>query len=933
MTMSQDKRGGAASFRISPVAVGCTLLIAATGAMAQQAAAPQALETVVVTGIRKGIEDAISVKRNSDSIVEAISAEDIGKLPDTSIAESIARLPGVAAQRNAATGRASGISVRGFAPDFATSLLNGREQVSTGDSRYVEYDQYPSELMSGVTLYKTPDAGLVGQGLSATVNMETARPLNFSNRVVAINYRDEKLGKGLSTPAGSGTRVNLAYIDQFADRTIGVALGFARLKETLGVQQNFGSWGVNNVCPVGNVNGNCPVATLGKAPGGFNDLVDSGDQKRDAFMGTLQYKPNKNFSSTLDVFYTKYDDKRLEQGAQIPLAPAFPEWGQNYGGTTVTPTTVTGGVITAGSLNGFKAVSRNDVDANHDKVHSIGWNNQLVMGDWTGVLDLATSEAKRKAPHLETTAGLTGNCKANPALCGSVSWTGFDGNSVQSAKYTFPYALDDISKIKLTDVEGWGGGPNLPQAGYSKVASTDDKLDAFRLSAKRSLDGGIFSDMDLGFNYSDRKKTRTYVEGRLLVAAPSDPFAGVAVPGGAAALGPQTGTPYVAWNPDGSIGTIYTLASKLVPDIANKNWVVTEKVATAYAKFGIDTTMGGIPVRGNAGAQLVHTDQSSTAFSADRTAACPGDVCTLGTNTLGKQYYDFLPSLNLVGDLGNGNTLRFALARQLARPTLDDMRASLDFNVDGPSHVISGNGGNPELKPFRATALDLSYEKYWGKQAYVSVAGFYKKLSTYILRVPQAYDFTPYITANTPTPLTPVGLRTAPVNGDGGNISGLELAASLPLNIVSSWLDGFGVQANYSRTHSSLTLPSSGFNSGLTTPSISMPGLSKETRGWALYFEKWGFEARVGQRYRTDFVGSISDQYGDSQLIYIKAERVTDAQMSYNFQEGWLKGLTLLLQANNVNNEPYTEYKQSRLDPSTNRKYGKTYLMGVNYKF
>jgi iron complex outermembrane receptor protein len=176
-------------------------------------------------------------------------------------------------------------------------------------------------------------------------------------------------------------------------------------------------------------------------------------------------------------------------------------------------------------------------------------------------------------------------------------------------------------------------------------------------------------------------------------------------------------------------------------------------------------------------------------------------------------------------------------------------------------------------------------------------------------------------------------LRTAPVNGEGGNISGVELAASLPLNLVSSWLDGFGLQANYSRTHSSLNLPSTGFNAGLTTASIPMPGLSKETRGWALYFEKWGFEARVGQRYRTDFVGSISDQYGDSQLIYIKAERVTDAQLSYSFSEGWLKGLTLLVQANNVNDEPYTEYKVTPQDPSKNVKYGKTYLMGVNYKF
>ena len=930
MTMSKDKRGthAAASFRISPVAVGCTLLIAASGAFAQ-AQQPQQLETVTVSGIRKGIEDAISVKRNNDSIVEAISAEDIGKLPDTSIAESIARLPGVAAQR--VNGRASAISVRGFSPDFATSLLNGREQVSTGDSRYVEYDQYPSELLSGVTVYKTPDAGLIGQGLSATVNMESARPLNFSSRQVAVNYRHEQLGKGLSTPAGNGSRVNLAYIDQFADRTIGVALGFARLKETLGTTQNFGSWGVNDVCPQSNVNGKCPVSTLGKAPGGFNDLIDSGTQQRDAAMATLQYKPNANFNSTLDFFTTKFDSTQLEQGAQIPLAPAFPEWGQNYGGTTVTPTTVANGVITAGSLNGFKAVSRNDVNANHDKVHSLGWNNQLVMGDWTGILDLATSEAKRNAPHLETTAGIPGNCKTNPALCGSVSWTGFDGNSVQSAKFTFPYSLSDVSKIKLTDVEGCGA--SLPQAGYSKVAETDDKLNAFRLSAKRSLGDGFFSDLDVGLNYSDRKKTRTYVEGRLLVGAASDPFAGATVPGGAAAIAPQTGTPYVAWNPDGSIGSVYTIASKLVPDIANKNWTVSEKVATVYAKLGIDSTLAGIPVRGNAGVQLVHTDQSSTAFSADRTLACPGDVCNLGTNTSGKSYYDVLPSMNLVGDLGNGNTLRFALARQMARPTLDDMRASLDFNVDATKGTLSGGGGTPKLNPFRATALDVSYEKYWGKQAYVSAAAFYKQLSSYILRAGQDFDFKPYITANTPKTASTVGVLTAPTNGTGGSISGVELAASLPLNVVSTWLDGFGLQASYSNTHSAISLPTAGFNNAISTLTIPMPGLSKEVRGFALYFEKWGFEARLGQRYRSDFVGSITDQYGDSQLVYIKAERITDAQLSYNFQDGWLKGLTLLLQANNMNNEPYTEYKQSPSDPSKNVKYGKTYLMGVNYKF
>jgi outer membrane receptor protein involved in Fe transport len=193
MNIFASKRSHTA-FPLKPVAAGCALLIATAVAPAYAQTAPGAeeakLQSVTVAGIRRGIEDAISVKKDSSSIVEAISAEDIGKLPDVSIAESISRLPGLAAQR--VGGRAQQISVRGLSPDFSTTLLNGREQVSTGDNRSVEFDQYPSELISGVTIYKTPDAGLIGQGLSGTIDMQTVRPLAFSGRAVALNARGEK---------------------------------------------------------------------------------------------------------------------------------------------------------------------------------------------------------------------------------------------------------------------------------------------------------------------------------------------------------------------------------------------------------------------------------------------------------------------------------------------------------------------------------------------------------------------------------------------------------------------------------------------------------------------------------------------------------------------------------------------------------------------
>src|SRR6476659_3532572 len=198
-----------------------------------QAAQPDAkkdeaakLDTVQVRGIRRGIQKSIDAKKNSTSIVEAVSAEDIGKLPDVSIAESLARLPGLAAQR--VGGRAQVISVRGLSPDFSTTLLNGREMVSTGDNRSVEFDQYPSELLSGVVVYKTPDAGLVGQGLSGTIDMQTVRPLNFSDSAFVVGLRGTHNSLGSAANAsGNGNRFNASYIGQFLDPTMDVSFGYA----------------------------------------------------------------------------------------------------------------------------------------------------------------------------------------------------------------------------------------------------------------------------------------------------------------------------------------------------------------------------------------------------------------------------------------------------------------------------------------------------------------------------------------------------------------------------------------------------------------------------------------------------------------------------------------------------------------------------------
>jgi iron complex outermembrane receptor protein len=218
----------------------------------------------------------------------------------------------------------------------------------------------------------------------------------------------------------------------------------------------------------------------------------------------------------------------------------------------------------------------------------------------------------------------------------------------------------------------------------------------------------------------------------------------------------------------------------------------------------------------------------------------------------------------------------------MARPKVDDLRASSSFSYDATKGILTGSGGNPHLKPFRANAVDLSYEKYFGTKAYVGVAGFYKQMS-HLHRgsLNPNYDFSRYVTPSTVIPpgFNLIGEFKQPINGSGGRISGIELSGNFPLNMLTNWLDGFGVFASMSSTSSSLNLNTSGVaTDGVNTGSIPLPGLSKRVSNIAVYFEKWGFSARVAARSRSDFVGEVTDGVGDRKLTYIKGETITDAR-------------------------------------------------------
>ena len=928
---SKTPRAKAPLFRLSPIAGGAAVMLIAMGSAhgqtSTQPAATDASQTVTVTGIRRGIEGAISVKKNSSSIVEAVSAEDIGKLPDVSIAESIARLPGLSAQRVA--GRAQVISVRGLSPDFATTLLNGRELVSTGDNRSVEFDQYPSELLSGVTVFKTPEAALIGQGLSGTLDMQTVRPLNFGSRVFSVNGRVSKNSLGAAANAdANGNRFSASYIDQFADRTLGIAIGFAH--QDTPIQENqVGIYEPWKILP-GNVSVGLPANTF--ATEGIKALRRTGYTKRDGVMATVEWRPSKDWTSVLDIFHSKSEQQDTANQLEMNLV---------YNGSyPCTPTCVfsnntvnSNGTITGTTLTNVYPLVRGMYSERKDKIDAIGWNNKFTLGPVSVVADLNYSKVNRDEVSLENNTQLTPSPRLDTA--------------------TLIFNSSDFSRISLTN--NYNDPANLKLrgtiygSGYGKVPQVEDELTGFRLTGSMAAPAalsGLLSEVEFGLNYADRSKKKRQPEGGInvksTVAGGETPIA-ADLQYGSVSLGFAGLGNIASWNVPGAVGRYmdFNPSSTGAAYLVAKSWDVSEETTTTYLKGNIDADWGGMNVRGNVGVQLQSTKQSSEAVR----LVNGGSPALLN---IGKTSTDVLPSLNLAFGLADDQTVRVALAKQVARPRVDQMRASLEVGVsDAPDSTgkrsINGGGGNPKLDPWKATAFDISYEKYFGTKAYVAAAYFYKNLDSYIYtKQIDNFDFSQYVAGIPENPLYPgVGIATtgkysAPTNGTGGKLSGVELTASLPLDLLTPSLKGFGVVASASFNSSSIKIDLSqeGDNAGsLGTASIGLPGLSKRVFNLTGYYENGGFEARVSLRKRSDFIGEIGDFANNRKLRYVVGEEIVDAQVGYSFNSGQLKGLNLLFQVNNLADAAYQTYTGTADRPLEYIKWGRSYLLGANYKF
>ena len=914
-------------------------------------------EVVVVGRFRASLIDAIGTKRDNTSIVEAISAEDIGKLPDSSIAESLARLPGVSGERR--NGRTSGISVRGFNENYVGTTMNGRELLGMGDNRGVEYDLYPTEIVTGMVVYKTPDASHMVQGIGGIIDLRTIRPLD-DQRALAISatYEQNEISSANPDFDDSGHRLSLIWSDVFANDTLGVSLVVAS-NESPSQEEQFRGWGypgvnADNAGPGVSLSGDEAIL------GGHDSFVRSAMLERDVVSGVVQWAPSDDLTITLDGLYIDFNEEKVFRGLEEGLA----EWGSgDYTVTGAEP----GFVTDVDFDGGFRSVIRNDAERKEAKLKTFGLNVDWKVGEnWTLTFDGARSEVDKTITNAESYSGVgrAGLMSQGPAT--ARSWTMTPTGALFSPHPSIPMVdLTDFDLVRLAGPQAWGGalapvdqfaeqtlpdgsniGPPQAQDGFVNQPVFEDELTTIRLEASTLIERPFMKEITFGVNYSDRSKSKD--NGGYFLTAPTWPNDGpipeefrvgtasldfIGIPGVVA---------YDSLRMFDSGAYILTDAQMLETKRFGDTYTVDEEVTTAYAKLDYDVDVGRGMLYGNVGLQYVKIDQSSSGFGSQ---TGPDLFVQATPITDGDDYSEWLPSLNMNYDFNNGHLLRFAASKTISLSRMDDMRAnqqvSFFFNLanvtstDPQQSAWSGSAGNPLLRPLEANQADIAWDWYFAEDGLVSAAFFYKDLKNWHRAGTFVADFSQFYipgyhqvddeNGNPVTPATFDGVVSFREDGLTGDMSGVELQAIFPFRVLWDPLDGLGMIATAT------------FIDGELDDDTRIPGMSDENYSLTAFYERGGFEIRVAATKRSKF---LSETRGESLSLVETTDQgatLVDAQISYNFgangRDDWLGGLSIALQGQNLTDEETIQTNDDARQVTQYQRFGANYLLSAIYKF
>jgi len=968
---------------LRPVAL--AVAIVAAPAWAQEAAAPaNQLDTVTVTGIRASLESALNAKRQDKGIVDVVKAEDMGKFPDTNLAESLQRIPGVVIDRDAGEGR--NITVRGLGGDFARTRINGIEALATtggtdssggaNRTRAFDFNVFAADLFNSLTVRKSSSADVDEGSLGATIDLQTARPFDLKKFAAAVSLKGTyNQLSGTKTPKAA-----FLVSNTFADRKIGVLLsgaysqrkvyeeGFSTVRWDNG--PSSGGWcspvGVTPLNPTtggancGTAGATVPATTVparlpntpeylaaynaASSATNFHPRLPrygrlTHDQSRLGLTGSIQVRPSDTTLATFDMLYSKLDATRQEDFLEaISFSRALTAGGKQQTSVLAAEYNAAGQMV-YGKFNGVDIRS----ESRFDKLSTEFTQPTLTIEQEIGesiklTLRGGTAKSRFNNP-IQTTTTLDapnvngyvfdarGNDRAPLLTYGTLNPTVSSGGF---QIYGVPVGATSITNFTPSEIRIRPNGVTNKQDVATADVAWEVIPDALTLKGGVSYKKFSFTSYDIRRTVETMNTLPANVLPNSLVTTLSGFGKGQDLPAGSVTSWVIPNLNAIADAYDiycnclktGAAGGPgdYRLTSITNGSARGGNRAITETDTGSWLMADFETRLGGMAVRGNAGARYVKTDIVASGYL----ATGGGSLVTAE-----KTYKDVLPSANVAVNLTKDLIVRAAAAKVMSRPPLQNLNPGGTLSTTG---TLSYTGGNPALDPFRATTLDANVEWYHSKNGFVGLGLFQKKIKSYVLT--QGRNI-PYNQTGLPMSLLPSNFNgeeiftvSAPVNTQGGKLSGFEINVQQPFSFLPSWGQNFGVLANYTQVKSKMDYV---LSTALNSPTVREDLVNLSPRSWNLsvYYDDGTFSGRVSGSARSAFLTTIPA--GNNQDVAGKNKTFNvDLSMSYKLN----KQLELTFEATNLTNQPNDQFISRAMDNVVVNNYtGREFIVGGRYKF
>ncbi len=936
---------------------------------AAQPAADQQTESVTVTGIISSLQKNLDIKRDAGGLVDAISAEDIGKFPDVDIAAAMQRIPGVTISRGASaiggvptsTGTATEITVRGFGPSFNETLYDGRK-VPSGVGRAFDFSSVGADFVSRLDVLKSPDATLSSGAIGATVNIMFPKPFdNPGLKLVGSASGNFSPEEGNVTP-----NVTALFSDTFANDMFGVLLDAAYSQNrTRANHVNIQGWEGTNLdpCQLAGATAACPATLVPDTTKPAWYIQDYGiyqettQETRLNGRAAFQWRPTDSLLVTVDDNYSRDTLHALQYGYSVWFnGGSLRNVTQNSNGTIVnftqpnTPTDfqsqVNGSVLQNNDTGlNVKWDATDRLQFNFDYDFAQAWLNpggklssidsDVGYGPSTpgGIYgtDLGIVVPGGHTLPYPTGFGPAGNAAAfiNNGLIGSHVFP-----------MSSPQRIDRIQQVKLEGT--WTENDRLKiTVGYQYVGDHDDA---------RSRDDFSNNQWQAYAGYGPASNNN----GTHGAALPQDLFtqsfstAGfINGFGGANRLPPQVlvfnaysvlnylqglGNPQTTTIPGFNVGccTPPYAGQYTLDNVVGSYSQVIENTHSGYVSVRAEVDVAGMPLKINAGVRDEYTDVTTIGISnplvsltvqpSDHTALLEG----FGPQSpvQGKNSYQYLlPNLDLALGVTDDLQIRFDASRTLTRPPLNQINPILNVGTGQRVGAMTATGGNPQLMPFLSDSVDLSAEWYYQSNSYISVDAFNKNVTNFIVAGSTQQTINGVIDPTTGAP----GIFTVStnVNGPTANVYGAEFAIQHVFDDT-----GFGLQANATlvgtnKPYNPLDLSISGF---------AVTGLA-DSANIVAFYDKDGFQARVAANWRDGYLDHFGQQQNNSKFgsepTFVNATTQIDFSTSYDITPQ----LNVYFSALNLNDATFSTHGRFSEQLLDMVDYGRRFTLGFHFKY